>query len=123
NRMDARPLEGVTELLQEIGRLPNTTIALISGRPVSEVLELTGVDDVVIAGTHGFELYKPGKGTHASALSIEHEAILDRAELLARELAGPERAERKISTVAVHTRGLDPDAAAEIVRAFREGVQ
>lgn len=123
NRMDAEPLEGVSELLREIARLENTTIALISGRPVFEVLELVGVDEVVIAGTHGFEIYEPGEGTHASTLSIEHDSVLDRAEMIARELAGSERTERKISTVAVHTRGMESGAAADLEDAFREGVQ
>lgn len=123
NRMDARPLEGIPEALDDIGRLDNTTVALISGRPVFEVLELAGIDDVVIAGTHGFELYEPGRGTHASSLSVENATTLDRAEEKARELAGPERTERKVSTVAIHTRGLDPDMAADLNSAFREGVR
>jgi trehalose-6-phosphatase len=106
-RMQARPLEGVVDALERIANLPDTTVALVSGRPVAEVQDLTGLNGVMIAGTHGFELYEPDAGTVSTELSPEIAETLDRAHQEAVRLVGPARAERKVATVALHVRGMD----------------
>jgi trehalose-phosphatase len=119
-RMQARPLEGVVDALERIANLPDTTVALVSGRPVAEVQDLTGLNGVMIAGTHGFELYEPDAGTVSTELSPEIAETLDRAHQEAVRLVGPARAERKVATVALHVRGMDDRAAQAALDAFRE---
>ena len=122
DRMKARPLEGVLPALDQLSALANTTVALISGRPVEEIQQLTGLDSLIIAGTHGFELYRPGQGIQRRLPSNELSDRLDLIETVAEQIVGPELAERKIATVALHTRKLEPEAAAYSQRAFRRDI-
>lgn len=119
DRMRAYPLEGVVDALERMAELPDTTVALVSGRPVAEIQELTGLTDVIIAGTHGWEVYRPGVGVTATGLPPRTVATLDQAHRDAIRLVGRERAERKIATVALHVRGLDADTAQAATAAFR----
>ena len=44
------------------------TVCVVSGRDRPVVQELMGVDDLAVAGSHGFGIWSPGAGT------LEHEA-------------------------------------------------
>ena len=95
-------------------------VAVISGRGLEDLRERVGLDDLVYAGSHGFELAGPG-----FAFTAEHAEeflpALDAAEAALRErLAGIEghQVERKRFAVAVHYRRLaDPADAARVERA------
>jgi len=53
------------EAMQRLGRV--ATVAVVSGRALASVRALVGLDDIVYAGNHGFEIRGPG----GTALSYE----------------------------------------------------
>jgi trehalose 6-phosphate phosphatase len=58
------------------------TICFASGRDRPVVQELMGVDDLVVAGSHGFDIWSPEGG------AIEHQAAAGSEELLERVTSG-----------------------------------
>lgn len=123
DRMQAAPLDGVLPALEQLAELDDTTAALVSGRPVAEILQLTGLDNIIIAGTHGFELFRPGAGVSYAALPHGAADSLDSIEDVASSIVGPDLTERKIATVALHTRRLSEHEASIAASAFRERVE
>ncbi len=115
DRMMAYPLAGTVEAVRDIDMQPNTTVAIISGRPISEILTLLGNLGVVVSGAHGYELFAPDGGQQVVAIAAEQRILLDAAYRQALEIFPPERVERKAASVAAHIRGLDPVAAADAV--------
>jgi len=92
------------------------TVAVVSGRDLADVKRLVGLDDLVYAGSHGFDISGPG------GLRIEHErgarfaaAAARAAEWLKPALAGIAGAlvEPKRFAVAVHYRQV---AAVEVAQ-------
>lgn len=86
-------------------------VAIVSGRDRVDVQRRVGLDELIYAGSHGFDIRGPG-------LRIEHGAAflpdLDSAEAELRlSLARMPGAllERKTYAIAVHARGLTPDRA------------
>ena len=93
------------------------TVAVISGRDLADVRKLVGLDDLVYAGSHGFDIAGP-KG-----LRIQHEesaafsaAVNKATEQLRPALAGIDGAlvEPKRFAVAVHYRQVADDKVAEV---------
>ncbi len=107
NRVQAVPLDGIVDALQGIGRHMDTLVALVSGRPIAEILSLMPDPGVTIIGTHGFEIRPPGEEIKVMLVDEAQQNLLDRAELDAEKLISKQRTERKIATVAAHFRGLD----------------
>ena len=107
DRLQAVPIDGAVEALQEMGQSTDTIVALVSGRPVSELLQLMPDPGVTIIGTHGFEVRSPDGNLSTAAISADQIVLLDRAYQDATRTIGSERTERKVSTVAAHFRGLD----------------
>lgn len=107
DRMQAIPLEGVIEALREIRDHTETEVALISGRPVREILALMPDPGVTIIGTHGFEIRRPGEDVMTLEVSDLQRDLLDHAQSDAQQIVGDDRTERKAATVAAHFRGLD----------------
>jgi trehalose 6-phosphate phosphatase len=94
------------------------TVCVVSGRDRQVVQELMGVFDLVVAGSHGFDIWSPQQGT------IEHSAASGFEELLAGVTAELEQAldpisgavvEPKRASVAAHYR-LASDSGREQVR-------
>jgi trehalose-phosphatase len=114
-RMQAVPLPGTAEALRQVIDGGLATVALVSGRPVAEVLTLLGDLGVVVVGAHGYEVYRPDGVKHVAQILPEQHAVLDSAFEQAVNWFDPARVERKTASVAVHFRGLDPRecAAAE----------
>lgn len=99
------------------GRLP---VAVISGRDRADVERLVGLDHLVYAGSHGFDIRAPGIGTFAPDLAGDVAPLLDRAEAMLRDrLDGLDGAlvERKRFTIAAHYRLVAPDRAAGVAAA------
>lgn len=137
-RMQAFPAEGAVEALRAVLDSGATRVAVMSGRPVHEIVELLGDLEVTVVGSHGAEFRLPGRDTVVLPLDDESRALLDRAEELASDAAAGGRAseaptsgrateadpvsmvERKLSSVALHTRGLDPELAQETENAVRD---
>jgi trehalose 6-phosphate phosphatase len=89
------------------GLAARCTVCVVSGRDRPVVQELMGVDDLVVAGSHGFDIWSPEGG------AIEHQAAAGSEELLDRvtarlcdELGSIEGAlvEPKKASVAAHCR-------------------
>lgn len=79
----AHPHPAAIAALRELGRLPDTAAALISGRPRAVLAELSGLDGVVeLVGSHGSEF----------ADGFVQEIDADRASLLDRVVADLYRA-------------------------------
>ncbi len=93
-------------------RLP---VAIVSGRAAADVRRLVGIEEVYIAGSHGFEITGPGGLAHDEGVAFTGE--LDAAEReLAEAVAGFPGVwvERKPYAIAVHFR----DAPADILPAL-----
>jgi trehalose 6-phosphate phosphatase len=107
-RMEALPLDGVVPLLEEISRRPDTTLAVVSGRPLEDLQRLLLPWRGLMVGNHGFEKRTPGGRVELRPPDPEEQAGLDEALDAAREAGLNGRLEVKLASVAVHTRGL-PD--------------
>ena len=89
-------------------------VAIVSGRDRVDVQCLVGLDELIYAGSHGFDIHGPGLQTEHGAGFLPD---LDGAEAALRlSLAHLPGAllERKAYALAVHVRGLAPDAAAAV---------
>ncbi|MFQ5691659.1 MAG: trehalose-phosphatase [Nitrospinota bacterium] len=124
DRSSARPLPGVVDVLRRIRESGAARLVIVSGRPVAEVLALTGLDGVAVIGGHGFEVRDESGRWTRHALSPEEAGGLDASEEAARRAGFGDRLERKAASVALHTRGLAPAEARrmeETVRALWTG--
>lgn len=126
---DARVPARVLGALQRLARRPDTTVGIISGRPIREVVGFFGPmwRDLWLGGVHGYERMAPGESVRSFWSAGEE----DRARVLAAALAASAenlanlRIERKGPIVAVHLRGATPAArsraTAEIHRLVPKG--
>jgi trehalose-phosphatase len=114
DRMRAFPLEGIRELLIEIRDTGKTHLAMMTGRPLDELLALLGDLDVPMSGSQGTEFRFPDGTTQTHLPDEVQESRLVRGEKEARALAPDYRVERKTASVAVHTRGMSELDAARI---------
>ena len=113
-RSRAVPAPDTLSLLQRIAASEGTTLAVISGRPVRELADLLGHPPWTLVGEHGWETAEPGERVMRHSSPRGTPARLDRAEQAAREAGLGERLERKRTSLAVHTRGLDEATARAI---------
>ena len=96
------------------GRCP---VCVVSGRDRQVVQELMGIDDLVVAGSHGFDIWSPSEGTitHDAGSGFE-DRISDASDRLRTELGSIPGVviESKRASVAVHYRLVNPDEHARI---------
>jgi trehalose-phosphatase len=112
DRMKAFPAPGVVETLSAIRDSGRTSLSIMSGRPISELLELLGDLGIPMCGSQGTEFRSAdGEMSYYSLAGRQRERIA-RAEREATAVAVEGRVERKISSVALHTRGVGDAAAA-----------
>ncbi|MBV9915792.1 MAG: trehalose-phosphatase [Solirubrobacterales bacterium] len=119
---DAIISERMRDVVQALAcRFP---VCVVSGRDRPVVQQLMGVDDLIVAGSHGFDIWAPNGGT------IEREEGGDFAELLTElttrlrdEVGSVEGAliEPKRSSVALHYR-LVPEPRRPQIKAMVDGV-
>ena len=89
-------------------------VAIVSGRDRTDVQRLVGIDSLIYAGSHGFDILGPGVSSEHGAAFV---ADLDNVERQLRQaLASIDGVllERKRYSVAVHVRGLSPDTAGNV---------
>jgi trehalose-phosphatase len=111
DRMKARPLPGVVELLESIRDDDGTHLAIMTGRPLSELLYLLGDIGVPVSASQGTEFHYPD-GTDLRIEPSEDQAErLDGAIREAEELGYGDAVERKNASAALHTRPMSPDEA------------
>jgi alpha,alpha-trehalase len=86
------------------------TVAVISGRDLADVREMIGIDDLVVAGSHGFDIAGPGWTHQHEVGSGALPALAAAADEIERELGSVAGAlvERKQFAVTVHFRRVDP---------------
>jgi trehalose-phosphatase len=93
-----------------VGRLADrVTVAVISGRDLKDVRAKVGIEEIVYAGSHGFDIAGPRKGRMALQQGKDYLPALDRAERLLKiglkNIYGAV-VERKRFSIAVHYRGI-----------------
>lgn len=112
---DTGPAPGAMTALRALSRLPGTRVAIVSGRDVRTLTDLTGLrsaDRIALIGSHGAE--STVSGIVDGSIDAAQRSLLD--ELTTQVAALIEdhpgaRLERKRAAVAVHTRGLAADSA------------
>jgi trehalose 6-phosphate phosphatase len=98
------------ETVRELAR--RCPVCVVSGRDREVVQGLMGLDDLVVAGSHGFDIWSPQEGEIEYAAGTGAEGLLDEAkERLRRELEPIRGAsvEPKRASVAVHYRLVAED--------------
>jgi trehalose-phosphatase len=107
---DALISESMRNAVRELaGRCP---VCVVSGRDRQVVQELMGVDDLIVAGSHGFDIWSPAGGEIQREEGEEFGGLLEGVEArLREELDGIEGAlvEPKKSSVAAHYRLVSED--------------
>ena len=117
---DARMSPDMRDVVHQLAaRCP---VCVVSGRDRAVVQDLMGMHDLVVAGSHGFDIWHPERGT------LRHEAATGFERLVAE--VGEElddgvgwldgvQVERKRASVAVHYRRADADAAERVAGLVR----
>lgn len=115
--MQAVPYDGIQERLEKIAVKENHRLVIVSGRPVSDILQLMPLKGPhEIWGNHGFEYRDRERKMHPPALSDEEKAVLKKeTEYLSGVSA---RHEIKPAGVTVHWRGLSQDEAGRLKNEF-----
>ncbi|HUL33573.1 MAG TPA: trehalose-phosphatase [Candidatus Eisenbacteria bacterium] len=109
--------------LKTLSRKKDVVTGIVSGRPLREVREFVGLKDVAYIGSHGYEVWLPGKApctrlTRAQKRRLR--ALAGELERLLKNLHGI-WIERKSAGVAVHYRLAKlPDA--EVALSILEGI-
>ncbi len=114
DRLQAFPLPGTVDAIKAIERSDGTSVALVSGRPIAEILLLMGDIGTTIVGAHGYEYHRPTGPKQVITILPEQSTILDAAFEEAMGIFDPSRIERKAASVAAHFRGLDPRSTSEV---------
>ena len=117
----ATPLPSATATIRALASLPQTTVAVISGRSLRDLAALSRMpSEVQLVGSHGTEFDVGFVGRIQPELA-HLRTRLDQAALeLAREHPGV-KLEQKPASVAVHTRGAGSAAAAAVIDRVRTG--
>ncbi len=120
DKMTALPFPGVGERLEKIAALPRATLALVSGRPVAELIMLyPPAARLELYGSHGVE-HRSADGVYelSEARAPVRQALDAAAEELDR-LGYGEALERKSASLAVHWRNLSLADQAGLAQAAR----
>ena len=115
NRFDARPWDGVRELLTELQRDQRTHLIVITGRPPSEINPLLQLHSPVeIWGLHGAEHLHVDGRTELEPLTHDAAAKLDELRKQLRQDALGGLLEEKANAVVMHWRGLSAQRAEKV---------
>lgn len=105
-----RPEEAlISESMHEAvrGLARRSPVCVVSGRDRRVVQELMGVDDLIVAGSHGFDIWSPEGGEIQHSLGEDFGDLLDGVKARLREEVSPldgALVEEKSVAVAVHYR-------------------
>jgi len=95
-------------------------VGIISGRDMKNVKTLVGIDSLIYAGSHGFEITGPREFKESSSKGIAFLPALDQAQKVLEEAISQIKGvlvERKKFAIAVHYRLADPADVPEIEHA------
>lgn len=114
----ARPLPGTAPLLRDLAGMPDTRVAVVSGRPIADVRRFLDIPGVYYVGLHGLEVCVPGgKNELTEDIALVHAILPEIRRRLQQSLAGRPGVliEDKGPALACHYR-LASQADAVIVR-------
>lgn len=112
-----RAVEGLAE---------RCTVCVVSGRDRKVVQDLMGLDNLVVAGSHGFDIWSPDEGKIESGEEDDFDELLERVKARVRDEVEPiegASVEPKAASVAVHYRLVsedEQDRIKEVVDAILE---
>jgi trehalose-phosphatase len=110
----------IRRTLEDLVRTPRHRLVFVSGRSAESLQRLLDLDPTPeIFGSYGMETIDAAGRVRAEPLSDAARRILDRVARDARVAFGADRIEVKPLGVAMHVRGLTPEAASGFVDAFR----
>jgi trehalose 6-phosphate phosphatase len=118
---DAVMSRGMREAVQSLAQ--RCSVCVVSGRDRPVVQQLMGVEDLVVAGSHGFDIWSPWEGTIAHDAATGFEDLIDevrdrlRAEV---ETIPGAVVEPKRASVAVHYRLVDREYHAKVTAVVDE---
>jgi len=107
---DARMSESMRRVVADLAT--RCTVCVVSGRDRAVVQELMGVTNLVVAGSHGFDIWHPERGTLIHEAATGFEELVDEVSGLLRDEVGSipgVLVEQKRASVAVHYRLADLD--------------
>ncbi|MFN3948136.1 trehalose-phosphatase [Microbacterium sp.] len=116
--MSARMTPGARAVVDELAALPRTVVALVSGRSLGHLREISEHGDdspLWLAGSHGAQYWVPGSGFEASADDSADLALRDRLQQKVLEGTADMSGvwiEPKEYGLGVHTRTADAETAA-----------
>ncbi len=120
DKMQAFPYAGIEDRLRRI-HAGRTRLVLVSGRPVSELLQMMPLAaEIEIWGSHGREQRLPNGAYRLFEASAEHVQALGRIEAALHDAGYSSETERKSASIAVHWRNLEASEARELERQARE---
>lgn len=102
---DALISDSMREAVRELAR--RCPVCVVSGRDRRVVQELMGLDELIVAGSHGFDIWSPEGGEIQHSLGGEFGGLLDGVKARLREETKPfggALVEEKSVAVAVHYR-------------------
>jgi trehalose-phosphatase len=102
---------------------PDVRVALVTGRSVAVARQMVGIENLWIAGNHGFEIHGPNGENIADPSVLSHRAdiatAIARLEPRVRDMPGV-LVENKTLTFSVHWRLADPAIAPRLREAIEE---
>jgi len=117
--MAVEPVSGGIDVLCQLATLPGTTVALVSGRALGPLRQLSGAaDPIVLIGSHGAESSRRAELALSEQDQQRFDSLAERLEDLRAEHPRA-RVERKPAALVLHTRGLpaaDAEAATDAAR-------
>jgi trehalose-phosphatase len=117
----AAPLPEAVAAIRSLAALPQTTVAVVSGRALRDLAALSRLpSEVHLVGSHGSEFDVGFVERIAPEISDLRTRLGRELWSLAANKPGI-RLEQKPASVAVHTRGADRDLAARVIEAVRSG--
>ncbi len=120
NPRDARPTREAIVALHGLAELPRTHVAIISGRSLRELQELTGISGSVhLVGSHGGEFDADFAQNIDPETTERLRSIIERLDQIAASAPGF-LVERKPASAAFHYRNADEDAAQSALRQVLE---
>lgn len=121
-----RPEDAViSESMREAvrGLAARCPVCVVSGRDRSVVQQLMGVDDLIVAGSHGFDIWSPAGGEIRREEGEDFRGLLEGVEARLREKLGTIEGaliEPKKSSVAAHYRLVSEDERPRVGRIVEE---
>ncbi len=120
-REKATPYPGIREILAHLISADRTHIVIVSGRQVSDLVPLIGLDRLPeIWGSHGLERLTINNESKLAELSPIARQGLDRAHKWIEQEGLANKSEKKPSGVAFHWRGVSPDNAKRLSEKIRK---